>query len=90
MKYCIRRPGNIRPDIAWEISDKDNEVTAKQALELYKDEAGPGFANLNAVPNFVKGRKVRGGGYVVWGEDITDKECFKRRLAGQLERDIVE
>ena len=90
MKYFIRRPWHTRPDITWEFSEKDTEVTAKRARELYKDEAGPGFINLSAVPNFIKGKEVRDGGFVLWGEDITDKECFKRRLAGQLAQDIIE
>lgn len=90
MKYFICRPWHIQPDIGQVVMEKNSEVTASRALELYKDEAGPGFANLSAVPNFVKGRKVRDGVLVLWGEDITDKECFKRRLAGHLAQEILE
>lgn len=61
-----------------------NEITAKTALEMYKHEAGPGFLNLKAVPNFHKGTSIIAPFYRVWGEEITDAECFRRKLEGTL------
>ena len=77
LKYFIARHSYFRNDVV-------NEITSKTALELYKQNAGPGFLNLKAVPNFHKGVRIVGAFSDVWGEDITDAECFRRKLAGIL------
>ena len=61
-----------------------NEMTSKTALELYKEDAGPGFLNLSAIPNFHKGVRIYGGFCEFWGEEVTEAECFCRKLKGTL------
>ena len=80
MKYFTDRTSFSEPNCSLV-----NQITADIALEMYKLQAGPGFLNLSAIPNFHKGAKVRMQHYWVWGERITDAECFRRMLAGKLE-----
>jgi len=77
MKYFISRR-------SFSGYDPVNEITPKTALALYKREAGPGFLNLKAVPNFHKGAQVYIEFCRIWGEEITDAECFCRQLKGTL------
>jgi len=77
MKYFVSRHSLFRPDLV-------NETTPKTALELYKENAGSGFFNLKAVPNFQKGILIHGHFYRLWGEEVTDAECFRRKLEGTL------
>lgn len=77
MKYFISRN-------SFSGRDPVNEITSKTALEMYKREAGPGFLNLKAVPNFHKGAQRTAPFYCVWGEEITEAECFRRKLKGTL------
>ena len=92
MKYFISRGPAIRADIAQVISDKDYEVSKELALGWYKSNAGRGNLNLLAIPNFNKGVSVtiRRGTVRLWGEDVSDSECFRRRLEGILHTDIID
>lgn len=83
MKYFADRIHFGKPNLSLV-----NEITPKTAMEFYKLNAGPGFLNLSAIPNYHDGAKVRLAHCWVWGEIITDAECFKRMLAGKLENDF--
>lgn len=91
MKYFLAR-GHIRPDIRQIISEKDFEIPKDLAFRIYKSHAGPGKLNLKAIPNYNKGTEIiiRRGTVRVWGENISDSECFRRRLEGTLHVDIVD
>ncbi len=77
MKYFIER-------FSYSGDNTIKEITSKTALELYKNNAGPGFLNLKAVPNFHKGNHISGPFHSIWGEEITEAECFHRKLKGTL------
>ncbi len=78
MKYFIKRYSFIFG------GDLINEMTSKTAMEMYKQQAGSGFLNLRAIPNFLKGKKIYQPFYNFWGEEITEAECFRRKLKGTL------
>lgn len=87
MKYFLHQhPHNS----AEEIDMRYREITRDNALTLYKERAGGGFGFLTAVQHFTKGVTYNQGYYTVWGEDINQKECFKRRLAGRLKDDMIK
>jgi len=91
MKYFLQQRKGLRlaHQLPEGIDFRPFEITHKFALELYKIRAGSGFANLTAIPNFHSGIRVVGHFSTVWGETITNKECFKRRLVGAMGRDIL-
>ncbi len=66
------------------------EITTEGAKFSYKQWAGPGFLNLKAIPAFQKGTKVKTSSFILWGEEISNTECFKRRLHGSLKTTILE
>lgn len=92
MKYFLTQGFAIREDIQKVISNQDYEITKERAFNMYKDKAGPGKLNLMAMPNFNKGAEVfiRSGTVRLWGEDIGESECFRRRLKGSLHTDVLE
>ncbi len=59
-------------------------MAPKTALAMYKQDAGPGFLNLKAIPNHLKGIRIYMPSCEVWGEKVTDAECFRRKLKGTL------
>lgn len=62
-------------------------LTQDQALRYYT-EANWGslkFGALNAVENLHSGFKAFTTRFVVWGEEISDKELFRRILKGEVE-----
>ena len=65
------------------------EITSEYALKLYKGLGKAGQYNLVTVPNYKRGTRVQGKTFSVWGEVVTEAECFKRRLSGQLANDIL-
>lgn len=91
-KYFISRCSPQATDVARPVTWQDVEITNKRALRLYKDKAGPGNENLIAIPNFRGGTEVfiRTQSFILWGEDTSEKECFKRRLSGRLWKGIQE
>lgn len=65
------------------------EVTSKYALKLYDHIGVPGQLNLVAIPKHRKGTRVNGTFFSVWGENISNAECFNRRLQGKLANNIL-
>ena len=92
MKYFIAKGHATFPDISSIISDKDFEVTKELAEKWYTQHAGPGKLNLIGIPNFRAGTEIifRRGTVRLWGEDISESECFRRRLEGTLHVEIVD
>ena len=60
------------------------EITPRYARKLYKAATKPGHDNLEGTMNFNAGTKVSCIFWTVWGEIVTNKECFRRRLKGEL------
>ena len=61
-------------------------LTRDQAIEFYR-ETGFGKMQLGAVSaieNMYKGHKAYSIHFVVWGEEIDDKELFRRILKGDV------
>lgn len=85
MKYFIYYQWNLDGKHA----DKNYEVSKKFALQEYKTNSGSGFWNLSAVPRFQKGTKIRTPSLILWGENINNAECFRRRLKGTLSNEIL-
>jgi len=55
------------------------------ALDFYKLAVQGGkFASLRAVEALTKGKYISYVSYDIWGEKISDKECFHRILKGEL------
>lgn len=92
MKYFISRCSALATDVSRSVPWQDVEITKPRALKLYTDVAGPGKQNLVAMPNFNTGKEVfvRNLSFMLWGEDISEKECFKRKLSGRLWKEIQE
>ena len=92
MKYFAQKNSSWGTVHGYEHGENSNlvyEVTSKYALELYKHQSKPGQYNLVAVPNYKKGTRVSGMGYTIWGEIITNAECFNRRLKGNLAQKVL-
>jgi len=87
MKYFARKKSIFNVGFAEE--GIAYEITSRYALELYKGLSKAGQYNLVAVPNFNKGTPVNGKAFSVWGEIITNAECFNRRLKGRLAKEIL-
>ena len=81
MRYFV----NMRH--AWHRSDKKPiECTKDYARALYREAAsGPGIAQLRGMENMATGYRATGIHFVVWGEEVTDKEIFQRILKGELQ-----
>ena len=95
MKYFMRmRPGvaflKMRPDNM--DGDAVYEVTRERALFYYRlfNKNVRGGGELLAKPQWQKGQRVSGGFYEVWGENISNKELFRRRLTGDVAKEVVE
>lgn len=78
------------PHNSKEIEMRASEVSQDRALELYKYGSGGGFCILDSVQDFVKGITYNQGHYTIWGEDIDQKECFRRRLSGKLVGEVLK
>ena len=70
--------------------EKDVEISSERALRHYVAKAGRGKKQLVAIPNYRQGNQVRLGMYNMWGENISNAECFQRRLAGRLAKENGE
>ena len=96
MKYFIKRrdsmllsQGDLDPGVV-------HEVTPKRALAMYRAAIGSkkvanvgSMENLLVQPAYRKGEKHQWGFYEVWGENISKREVFKRRLNGEVAKDIL-
>ena len=60
------------------------ELTPKYARELYEAASKPKHGNLEGIMNFNAGTKVSSVFWTVWGEIVTNNECFRRQLKGEL------
>ena len=65
------------------------EISRKYAKVLYEHCFKKGELNLKAIPAFNKGEKISRSHYTIWGENISKKELFRRRLAGEVEKDVI-
>ena len=85
MKYFIAHRSLVE-------MDQDYQISKERAYNMYKDKAGSGKLNLVAIPNFNKGAEImiRRGTIKLWGEDISEQECFRRRLIGSLHTDVLD
>lgn len=77
MKYFIGSNGCI-----------DSEVTSDFAFSIYLDHAGKGMRYLVAHPNHNKGVKIYRNNLCLWGENISNRELFRRRLQGKLANEV--
>jgi hypothetical protein len=71
------------------------EVSSDLAFSLYnshagKDRSGKSLRYLVAHPNHNKGVRIRCKNYWLWGENISNRELFKRRLTGEVAKEVVE
>lgn len=66
------------------------EITPEYALKLYKGATKSKHYNLDALPDFNAGKKVGNAFWTVWGEIVTNKECFRRRLKGELGKEKLK
>ena len=71
-------------------ADMDYQISKEHAFNMYKEKAGSGKLNLVAIPNFNKGVEVfvRRGTIKLWGEHVSESECFRRRLIGSLHTEV--
>lgn len=83
MKYFVRSRGR-----------KPILVDRNTALSFYRLAVNGGtFAMMNAIESLARGQYCSSISYDIWGERITDKECFERILKGQIQnnnKDIYE
>ena len=67
-----------------------NELTSEKAWDEYVRHAGGGNQRLVARPNFNKGTEIQCKFYKVWGENISNRQLFKRKLEGTIEQEVFE
>ncbi len=62
------------------------QLSRDVALQHYRDATwgSMSIGSLTAVENLVKGRMVYAMHHNIWGEDISDKELFRRVLKGDV------
>ncbi len=65
------------------------EITSKYAKVLYEHGFKKGELNLRAMPAYRKGEKLSRSYYTIWGENISKKELFRRRLAGEVAKEVI-
>jgi len=66
------------------------EIIRDRALACYKSRKVGGFGALLTIQLFIRGTTYNQGDFTIWGEEVTEKECFKRRLAGKLSPNILQ
>ena len=79
---------NIVPGVAY-------EMTEEKALFWYRlmnrnTTREGGIENLIVQPEFRKGVRKVGGFYEIWGENISNRELFRRRLNGQVAKEVID
>ncbi len=90
VKYFIGYGCKTRLDINRPSIERDVEIPTERALKFYTAAAGTGKKYLVAIPNFRQGNQIRYSKYNLWGENISNAECFQRRLAGRLAKENGE
>ena len=99
MKYFIGNPNfDDLPSVGYTTPKQTHEVSSKGALEMYRiyaEHNGYDGKELEKVGEqyargiYKLGELVKMRHYELWGEDITDEEMFKRRLSGELAKDVI-
>ena len=67
-----------------------HEITRRYARTLYEQSFKKGELNLKAIPKFNKGERVAGSMFAIWGENISNRELFKRRLNGTVAQKVID
>jgi len=72
------------------------EIATDKAYKMYKDAVDSHYIEADELEDYFKfGTHVRTGvnmgasSISIWGENITDEELFKRRLAGEVASEIL-
>lgn len=62
------------------------QLTRDAAMLHYRDATWGNMqlGSLTAVENMIKGKMVHTMHHTIWGEDISDKELFRRVLKGEV------
>lgn len=66
------------------------EVSKEKALDMYKLVNDYGDYTGTPKQNFNNGTLVDGKFWSLWGENISNAECFQRRLSGTLVTKIFD
>lgn len=100
MKYFIKKFSShplsaLAQDAANLEVDVVYEMTKEKALFWYRlmnrnTVRSGGAENLIVQPEFRSGVRKTGGFYEIWGENISNKELFRRRLTGDVAKEVVE
>ncbi len=63
------------------------EISAVKALKMYESTNRDKHM---ATINLLNGTRVTCRYWSIWGENVSDAECFQRKLAGTLAIDMLE
>ena len=100
MKYFIKKfsshplsalahdAANLEVDVVYEMT-KEKALFWYRLMNRNTIRSG-GAENLIVKPEFRKGVRKSGGFYEIWGENVSNKELFKRRLNGQVAKEVIE
>lgn len=87
MKYFCMRAEKLPHPMPNMLSNVAYEVDAEKAFDMYalvvKDQH-------MAMIELLNGTCRKSKYWSIWGEHISDAECFQRRLSGKLAIDILE
>ena len=90
MKYFMQRAERIPHPMPMLPTTQIYEITPKRAFKEYVECAGKGMKNLTAKPWFDQGATIHRKWYSVWGEDVNDRQVFKRRLEGIIAQEVKD
>lgn len=89
MKYFARMPDKAKASVRYNLMragldpEAIYEVEGDFAEELYKKIAEENEDDVaGAGTNFKEGTEVEGMGIVLWGEDLSEKQFFLRKMGG--------
>lgn len=85
MKYFCRAADKLPHPLLNMVRGKMYEITPRKAFNEYSRGN-----SLLVNKRFRSGEIVHKKWMTVWGEDISDKELFKRRLEGKVAKEILE
>lgn len=92
MKYFIRKSENSLLSSQTLDVGVAYELTSEKALFWYRligKTVRNGGENLVVQPWYRKGTPMKANGYEVWGENISNKELFRRRIAGEVAKEVI-
>lgn len=87
MKYFCMRAEKLPHPIPTMAHDVAYEVSPEKALEMYILVVK---SRDMAVAEFMHGDNINCKYWSLWGEDVSDAECFHRKLSGKLGIEILE